>query len=992
MNYAIDVVIDPTQSKTGAAAVEKQLQGIEQEAIDLRRAMADAITLDPSRSSAGAAAVEKQLQGIEGEAFDLHKALAESVTIDPKQAAAGAAAVEKQLAQMEQDAFELRKALIEAVSVKDSGTGATLSRIEQILARTEEQALITSAKIGQLGRGNVSPIGIQKVNKELDVTKEKADSVGKTIKQAFAFIGVSLLAKEFVDLSDQITNVQNKLRLVTGSIQELTDTQKRLFDVSNATRSSFEGTATIFNRLAISAKELGVNNEQLLQFTESLNQAIILSGASAQEASAGLLQLSQGLASGSLRGDELRSVLEQLPAVADVIAKGLKVTRGELRTLGEQGKISATAVLEAFAAARDELAGRFATTVPTIGQAFTVLQNKVGELVGSFNTASGVGGLFAKALIEIANNLEPIIRGVETLALTIGTGLALNAIPKAIEALKTLEIAAKLSTAAAFAAVTFSVYAFNKALQDNIDDQKAIGQAALDSVERLTKQKTAADLLTAAQRELNEAIRNFAPDDPQIASAAAQVQKYKEQLDKAVKSQQAVNLEASKTAAAQKEQAEAVKRQSVLLEKIQKPLTDYKNLQVDLNTLLAAGTINQKQFNEELAAGTPKTELSPALVRQAEILDKIKKPLEDYKKLQSDLVVLFEKGTIAQEDFNRLLAEGQAALDKSTATPFEAELQALKDQNEELKIRKESFGAQREAALLELDLQKQFITLNEDEKKSLLEQLTIKQQLTEAAQKRAKKEQELVAIWDQRIARLDALRGEIDVNVQIKKDLEDLIDLRGQEGVSIALVDAALVNLRIRQLEASNELADGFERAFLKIKKQAEDLASVGEEITNVFVNDASNAIAEFARTGQLDFKEFANSLLADITKIIARLLVVQALNAVIGAVGGGSGEGAALSAAIGAGTQHRAAGGTVNPGQRFTVGEHGPEQFVPNRTGTIVPNAASIQQEPPQVNLTVVNVEDARKVPQAINDGLADEAIVNVLSRKRDVIRQLQN
>jgi tape measure domain-containing protein len=135
----------------------------------------------------------------------------------------------------------------------------------------------------------------------------------------------------------------------------------------------------------LAGKDLGITQKELTQFTESLNQAIILSGASAVEAQAGLIQFSQGIASGALRGDELRSVLEQLPVVADILAKELNVTRGELRELGAQGAITSDIILKAFANARVELSERFARTVPTISQSFQVLRNAVVKTFGEFD-------------------------------------------------------------------------------------------------------------------------------------------------------------------------------------------------------------------------------------------------------------------------------------------------------------------------------------------------------------------------------------------------------------------------------------------------------------------------------------------------------------------------------------------------------------------------------------------------------------------------------
>lgn len=221
-----------------------------------------------------------------------------------------------------------------------------------------------------------------------------------TFRTALAAIGVGLVVRETLRLADTFQNLQNRLRVVTETETQLRDVTEQLFAVSQRTRSSFESSVELYSRLAISSKELGVNQQQLVQFTESLNQAIILSGASAQEANAGLIQLSQGIASGTLRGDELRSVLEQLPVVADVIAKELGVTRGELRELGFQGKITAQDIIIAFQSSRNELQERFGKTVPTINQALQVLRN---SLVRAAET--DLGGL-TDAIVGLADKIS----------------------------------------------------------------------------------------------------------------------------------------------------------------------------------------------------------------------------------------------------------------------------------------------------------------------------------------------------------------------------------------------------------------------------------------------------------------------------------------------------------------------------------------------------------------------------------------------------------
>lgn len=220
-------------------------------------------------------------------------------------------------------------------------------------------------------------------------------------------------------LADDFANLENRLRSTGLEGAGLDLVMQKLEDSANNTRSSLVGTVELYSRLAVSSKELGVSQNDLIGFTTSLNQAILLSGANANEAQAGLIQLSQGMASGTLRGDELRSVLEQLPAVADVIAKSLGVTRGELRALGTDGKITAQTILKAFKEAGPELGERFAGQVTTGSQALGVLHNKVMEIAGE----EGKGSLnqVAKAIMDVGAALEearPIIgvflKGIES--------------------------------------------------------------------------------------------------------------------------------------------------------------------------------------------------------------------------------------------------------------------------------------------------------------------------------------------------------------------------------------------------------------------------------------------------------------------------------------------------------------------------------------------------------------------------------------------------
>ena len=250
---------------------------------------------------------------------------------------------------------------------------------------------------------------LDKVDDRLRKAEESGKRLRNTLARAFTLVGIIAAARQVGQFADTLTNAANRIRLVTKNNKELSAVMQRLFDISARTRTGFSSTATIFSRTALAVKDLGLSLQETLDFTESLNQAIVLSGVKAQEANAGLIQLSQGLASGTLRGDELRSVLEQLPKVADLIADQLGVLRGELRLMGEQGLISTKDIIKAFTGlAASDLVKAFGESIPTISQGFSVLQTRIIQYIGEADSAHGISEKLARSLIFIAENLETI--------------------------------------------------------------------------------------------------------------------------------------------------------------------------------------------------------------------------------------------------------------------------------------------------------------------------------------------------------------------------------------------------------------------------------------------------------------------------------------------------------------------------------------------------------------------------------------------------------
>lgn len=232
------------------------------------------------------------------------------------------------------------------------------------------------------------------------------------LRGALAAIAGALALNKLKEYADVYASIEGRLRIVTKTTEELRKTQADLLRISNSTRQSFEGTAGLYSKLAIQTKALRIDQSRLLSTVETVNQAIVISGASGQEARGGLIQFAQGLSSGRLQGEELRSVLENLPRLASAIANGLGVNIGQLRELGAAGKLTTTAVLDAIKKEAPKIAEEFKKMPVTISQAFTVLENVFLNFVGQTSQTSGFVKILTDGIFALANIMPTLANGL----------------------------------------------------------------------------------------------------------------------------------------------------------------------------------------------------------------------------------------------------------------------------------------------------------------------------------------------------------------------------------------------------------------------------------------------------------------------------------------------------------------------------------------------------------------------------------------------------
>ena len=256
-----------------------------------------------------------------------------------------------------------------------------------------------------------------------DQTKKGFDAVNKQVKSTRgsflnlknAILGVlgSVVVKQALDLANSFQQVQNRLKLVTNSTNELLNVQEKLFVVAQKTRGAFAETVTLYQKLALNSKNLGLNQNQLLTITENVNKAIAISGADSIQASAGILQLSQAFASGRLQGDEFRSISENIPVILDILAQSTGIARGELKKMAGEGKLTSEVLAKALFEATSDLDSQFTKLAPTISQATTVMGNSLLNLVGKIFEATNASTLLSKALIEVSKQMDEASKMVD---------------------------------------------------------------------------------------------------------------------------------------------------------------------------------------------------------------------------------------------------------------------------------------------------------------------------------------------------------------------------------------------------------------------------------------------------------------------------------------------------------------------------------------------------------------------------------------------------
>jgi lambda family phage tail tape measure protein len=845
------------------------------------------------------------------------------------------------------------------------------------------------------------------------------------LRNSLIAIGSAQIIRGLVSIADTYQNVQNRLRQVTSGTDELRVVTEELFDIANKTRVGFEETSQLYFRSARAAQTLGKSQREVLDFTTALSQSVALSGASVREANLAVLQFTQGLAANRLAGDELRSVLEQLPNIAASIAKQLGVTIGELKDLASTGAVTSETIFAAFSgeeAAR--IASEFERTIPTVEQSLVVLKNRVIELVGEFNQATGATQKLSAVIKLLGDNADVIARAV------LGGIFALSVI-KAVQAIQLLTVVIAANplgflltalTAGVVALIAFSDRIVS--LQDGLTTLQDFFQAF-------------AEFLGSRFTELLDLISGFFGELPDLASVSFEdvliggAQFLDNFLGVFLGTFYAIGALLSNVGEnwpelitfAVKQMVNAAIKALNFLPKAINALIDgliasfssfFKRL--ELAWIYWSQAVNNA-FDGNFDAALENIKDATFQVENAvvNIGDNVRRAYNKYKdinliptlkisgaeqaaaeQLGQDVIDAFLKGFnepgAAEANIQSILArareiaserasaaQAQAARDVAAREGLNAPGADLTGEIRARVLKEITDGLTREASLLSLgnrerevrnaldkiqeDLRAKKVTATPDELSAFQRQVEFNFALKDQARV------------------LEEIKGPQD---EIKNNIAAINALYSQGKITIDEYSEALRNQRIAQLESDRSVAGGFERGFLKLQNQIGDFAAQAEStLVNAF-SSAEDALVEFVQSGQFNFSKLVDSILADLTRLLARQALFSLIGAFAGPAGGATVVDSSLSTLL---SGSRAEGGPVSAGKSYLVGERGPEIFQPNVSGTIVPNGATMSA--PQLNVSVVNVTDPDEVGSALNDPRNQEIIVNIIGRNRQAINR---
>lgn len=827
---------------------------------------------------------------------------------------------------------------------------------------------------------------------------EKAESriaqFGDTFRTTIAAVGVGLAVREAGRLADAYTEAGNKIAAAETIYKGQLATQAELADLAKETRAEYGATVDLYSRLARAGDKLNLSQQNILRTTELVNKAFIAGGASGSERRSGVLQLSQALASGELMGEELRSIRENAPLLAQAIADEFNTTIGGLKELGAAGELEAGRIVKAILGASQDIEGAFGATEKTIGDAFENLRTEAIRFVGELDDATDATENLSKFIGFAADNMQTFADAAVVAATAIGGALAGRAILAAVSSLTALSVSLGGATAGftAYTAASLAAARATKVLSTGLAFfGGGIGVAIAAIAGSVGLLYVASQRAARAQEEHNAELRKAdrlfedvlsrdeLPDliektGDKAKYATEEMKKYAESLGDAAKAQAvfAQRESALQGKVAEQGAAGAAMRSAVEeLEQSQRALTAARSRVYD-------GP--QKSFlpdKDKLIAAVEEAER-----RVDEAQQRVEKGRATLAQLSNEYRTLVNKPF---SDFEAETTTGTETPDTPTDTgPTEAEIARLRE------------ALELENALAVAEAQGDEQAIRAAERKLTIARLTadFEEAGYENARERAIAQADAVRAAELaaegRRSEMDFAESLLEVEQQIREEKMAQLDyelelarLRGDEGEIKRLE---------RQLEILREITALRERGLSYEAARAEAEGRAGERDVAEAEGDAARDLQSRREEFRSFFRDsFKDGLLAGLDENAGEALsnwwrtyTTRALEGVLNNLAdsifdnlfegnSAGGIGGFLGGLFGG---SRATGGHVRAGSIYKVNENTPnsEYFMPGMSGQIVPNLDQVVRAGGSTQIVQVDMSGSlvtRNAVESLQSGL---------------------
>lgn len=770
----------------------------------------------------------------------------------------------------------------------------------------------------------------------LSASGARAERSAAGIESAFAGLrgvlgGVSaaLVVRRIVESADAWSNLTSRLKLATDAAGDFATAQAAIFDISQRTRVGLEQTTDLYASLARSTEDLGVSQSEVLGVTETINQALVVSGRNAQSAAAALVQLGQGFASGTLRGEELNSVLEQAPRLARAIADGLGVPIGQLRKLGQEGELTASKVFQALQRSAGDIQREFARMPLTVQQASTQAANSLLKFIGAVNETSGatasLAGVIsgaASAISELADEVSKAARGEESVSGLASAFVGLSDLASAAgEAIGyTLDRVGE-----AVGLITDNTKEWGLSWEVVVDTVKVVWLNVKFVLEAIGREIAAVEAQLQALARLDfsgfSAISDAVTEDGKRA---------REELDKTVAAILATDSRLERRQLAAFNDMTANERQRLegrLAPPRRRPGSgdDGKNADAIRKAQLAADLADYKRALQQFTAAFSANEAILDARRSAGLVDE-----KAYYDAKIGFVRLNTEAEVRalQQEKARLERENRRLTGKKDGDDRIKNLARIRDVQAEIdRLNVETAGKVEVLAIQQTAALEQVRIAYESAKAAAdlyLQSIANANRRDLDGMGQGRLQREIDGRRNQRddqlINRTADLNSQLRANQITQEQYDSYLQIEKDAHAAALEEDQRYWS---EKLKKQGDWAVGASEALRNYLDDAHDVSSQVESLfTNAF-QGMEDALVEFIKTGKLDFKSLADSIVADIARIIVKQQIANAVAAASEYFKGssfGQAAGSFFSGLLGG----RANGGPVQAGGLYEVNERG--------------------------------------------------------------------